>query len=149
MVLFFHVSLTQLKFPQGLNPNTIFIQFALYSDEMGTVDIHAVHQKGDYGRDVPIPKPKTWNIITVKLAELNKKELKDKGRPEADHLIKDIDIHVKPPKNKKITAAWIDDVLCDVMIAIIIRITTIITTITTNNSNNYIPQIFVSKKRYN
>ncbi|MEI6231433.1 MAG: hypothetical protein WCT04_00155 [Planctomycetota bacterium] len=110
-VMIFHVFQTPLKLPHGLNPNSIFIQFSIYADEPGTITVRAVHQKGDYAKEFPIPKAKTWGVISLKLSDLQNKD-KDKGPPLAEHVIKDLEIHVKPaPKKKEIPKAWVDDIL--------------------------------------
>ncbi len=106
--MFLHVSNTPLRIPQGMNPSQIYIQASVYSDEPGTVTIQCVHQKGDYSRDVSVPKVKGWGTVMVKLSELRNKT----ALPEIDQVLKDIVFHVKPHKGKKeIPKAWIDDIL--------------------------------------
>ena len=107
--MFLHVSNTQLKIPQGLNPNQIFIQFSVYSDDPATAVIKCNHQKGEYSKDIQVPKTKSWCQVTVKLSELSNKE---KTHAESDQLIKDIEFHMHAPRGKKdVPKGFIDDIL--------------------------------------
>lgn len=106
--MFLHVSNTPLRIPQGMAPAQIYISASVYADEGGTLTIKCVHQKGDYFRDVAIPKVKAWATVTVKLSDLKNKA----AIPEIDHVIKEIEIHFKPHKNAKaIPKGWVDDIL--------------------------------------
>ncbi|HLX61778.1 MAG TPA: hypothetical protein VKX17_10895 [Planctomycetota bacterium] len=106
--VFLKLEKTPVKIPQGFNPAQIYIQFSLYTEEAGTVAMKFIHANGDYSREVPVPKIKTWTSIMMKLADARNKD----AHPEIDHLLKDFEIHVKPMKNHKDQPkAYIDDVV--------------------------------------
>src|SRR5262249_35133802 len=75
----FLVNKTQLKLMNGLNPTQVYFQASFYADEVGTINIKFIHEKGDYERNTPVPKPKMWNVITMKISELKNKD----AHPEA------------------------------------------------------------------
>lgn len=108
---------TQLKFPSGLQPKDISISFAINSDEAGQVVVKFLYtsatSKSDYQDTTPVPKVKTWGVVTMKLSDM----IKDKKRAaEPDQIISDIEISVKPPKNHKGDApkVMIDDFIITV-----------------------------------
>lgn len=104
-----HLTQTQLKIPQGLNPAQIFIQVSIYSDESGTVQIKCVTQKNEfYFREMAVPKVKGWGVVSVKMGDMKNNSV----RPEPEHVLKELEIHVKAPKGKKeAPKAWVDDIL--------------------------------------
>ena len=94
-----------LKLPGGMDPNSIYVSFSIWSDELGEVKIYL--KDGDFEKKEALPKIKAWCPILIKLSETTK----DGKHPKPDQNLNYMEIQFRPrDKNKDYPKTYIDDV---------------------------------------
>ncbi len=93
----FDLTATQLKIPSGFNPSQTFVQFNVYCEDAGEIKIKFLFKGGDIEHSQPVPKAKTWGLVTLKIADARNKAV----RAETDQLFTAMEIIITPPKTRK------------------------------------------------
>jgi len=105
------INKSPLKFPDGMAPNSINLQFNIYAEDSGTVEVTIKYKDkdgdGDYTDSFRLNKEKQWTPVTFKYGEFRNKNV----RADAKHVVSIIEIKFRPRLNSKYIRVFIDDVI--------------------------------------
>jgi hypothetical protein len=104
---FIKINTTPARFPDKLNPNHVFIQFNVWSNEPGRVDVWARANVGAW-ETLTVPRANQWCPVKVALGSLS-----DKGdRIKPDALVSEIHLKFKPSRaGDKLPEVYFDKLL--------------------------------------
>ncbi|MGD0088518.1 MAG: hypothetical protein ABSE73_01230 [Planctomycetota bacterium] len=92
-----------VRFPAGMDPNEIHIQFMLWTDEMGEIGIK--FKDGDFSEKAHSMKVKAWCPVLLRLCDLTK----DKKHVTKDASFRNVEVSFRPRDKNKTPNVFIDD----------------------------------------
>ena len=92
-----------VKFPAGMEPNEIHIQFTLWTDEPGELSVKL--KEGDFEAKPHSFKTRFWCPVAMRVSDF----IKDKKRPPKDASFTGVELTYKPRVNDKTASVFIDD----------------------------------------
>ncbi|MGD0088519.1 MAG: hypothetical protein ABSE73_01235 [Planctomycetota bacterium] len=93
-----------LKVPGGLEPNEIYVQFMVYVDEPG--ELQVMFKDGDFDDKPRLPKTKAWVPVTLRMHDFSHG---GKERIKKEHSFSAIHLYFRPKDRTKWASVYIDD----------------------------------------
>lgn len=104
---FIKINTTPARFPDKMNPNQIFIQFSIWTNEVGKVEVW-VRSGVEVLDNLTVPKTETWCPLKIALGTLANKA--DRIKP--DSLVSEIHLKFKPNRaGDKLPEVYFDKIL--------------------------------------
>jgi hypothetical protein len=105
-LVFAAINFGRSKIPGGVNPNEVYIQYMIWSDDLGTITTKFLLSGGtDFADKTQINKPKTWQTVTLRLSDAHAKG----GAIKPDSALSQMEIYVTP-RGIEAPKVYIDDV---------------------------------------